>query len=253
MAELLQGRTALVIGGTKGIGLGIAEVLRNRGANVAVTGVTAAEVAEAKEHGFSSYVLDIRNKQQVTDVVATATQDLGGLSILASNAGVYPKARIEELSQEQIEGIFAINVTGTFFAIQAALPYLRQHGAGRIVVTSSITGPVTGFPGWSHYGATKAALVGMIRSVAIEVARQGITVNAVLPGNISTPGLRKLGQEYMDEMARSIPTGVLGEPEDIGETVAFLASDGAKFITGQQIIVDGGQTLPECPQALDSL
>lgn len=121
------------------------------------------------------------------------------------------------------------------------------------MVTSSITGNYTGFPAWSHYGATKAAQMGFVRSAAIELARRGITINAVLPGNILTPGLKELGQEYLDQMARSVPAGYLGEPEDIGATVAFLASDGARYITGQGIVVDGGQILPETPEALEEI
>lgn len=173
--------------------------------------------------------------------------------MLASNAGVYPQARIEAMTDEDIDLIFDINVKGTIHAVQAAIPALEASGRGRIVVTSSITGNYTGFPAWSHYGATKAAQMGFVRSAAIELARRGITLNAVLPGNILTPGLKELGQEYLDQMARSVPAGYLGEPEDIGATVAFLASDGARYITGQGIVVDGGQILPETPEALEEI
>ena len=134
--------------------------------------------------------------------------------------------------------------------VQAAAAALRESGRGRVVVTSSITGNVTGYPGWSHYGATKAAQMGFVRSAAMELAKDGITINAVMPGNVVTPGLVALGEEYMRRMAAAVPLGCLGEPRDVGEAVAFLASDGARYITGQAIVVDGGQILPESPEAI---
>lgn len=250
---LLEGRTALVTGGTLGIGRGIADVLARHGARVAVTGVTEDEVAQAREEGLSAHVLDVRDAAACRTVVDEVAAELGGLSVLASNAGVYPQARIEEMTDEQIAQIFGINVTGMIHVVQAATPHLKESGRGRIVVTSSITGNVTGYPAWSHYGATKAAQMGFVRSAAIELAPQGITVNAVLPGNIRTPGLVAMGEEYLGRMARAVPLGFLGDPEDIGEAAAFLASDGARYITGQGIIVDGGQILPESPEALEEM
>lgn len=253
MTRLLEGRTALVTGGTLGIGFGIAQQLAAAGARVAVTGLTEEEGAAAREAGFSTHVLDVRDREACKAVVGAVVDEFDGLSVLASNAGVYPQAQIASMTDADIDLIFDINVKGTIHAVQAALPALEASGRGRIVLTSSITGNYTGFPAWSHYGATKAAQMGFVRSAAIELARKGITVNAVLPGNILTPGLRELGQEYLDRMARSVPAGFLGEPADIGHAVAFLASDGARYITGQGIVVDGGQILPESPEALEDL
>ncbi|MGJ5591030.1 3-oxoacyl-ACP reductase FabG [Micrococcus lylae] len=252
---LLAGRTALVTGGTLGIGIGfgIATQLKEHGAQVAVTGLTEEECATAREAGFSAHVLDVRDREACTKVVADVVAEFGALDVLASNAGVYPQSSIEEMTDEDIDLIFDINVKGTIHAVQAALPQLIASGRGRIVVTSSITGNYTGYPAWSHYGATKAAQMGFVRSAAIELARKGVTVNAVLPGNIVTPGLEAMGQEYLDDMAKSVPAGFLGEPEDIGAAVAFLASDGARYVTGQGIVVDGGQILPEEPAALEGI
>jgi 3-oxoacyl-[acyl-carrier protein] reductase len=115
------------------------------------------------------------------------------------------------------------------------------------VLTSSITGPLTGAAGWSHYGASKAAQLGFMRTAAIELAPLGITVNAVLPGNIATEGLEELGEEYVRDIERAIPLGRLGTVEEIAHTALFLAGDEAAYITGQTIVVDGGQTLPEWP------
>ncbi|MBN9643233.1 3-oxoacyl-ACP reductase FabG [Corynebacterium mendelii] len=252
-ARPLAGRVALVTGGTMGIGRGISTVLREHGATVAVTGVTEKECQKAREDGFTAYQLDVRDPDSCRKVVGQVADQCGGLDILASNAGIYPQADIATITTEQMEQIFDINVFGTIRMVQAASDLLAASGQGRVVVTSSITGNITGYPGWSHYGATKAAQMGFVRSAAIELAAKNITVNAVLPGNILTPGLKDMGQQYLDRMAQSVPLGFLGEPEDIGQAVAFLASPGARYITGQQIIVDGGQILPESPEALDDI
>ena len=253
MSALLDGRTALVTGGTMGIGAGIARTLLRHGARVAVTGLTEDECTQAREEGFAAFTLDVRNAADCRAVVEAVVAEFGELSVLASNAGIYPQARIEAMTDEDINLMFDVNVKGTMHIVQAAAGALADSGRGRIVVTSSITGNHTGFPGWSHYGASKAAQMGFVRSACIELAPKGITVNAVMPGNIVTPGLQALGQEYLDRMARSVPLGFLGEPEDIGEVVAFLASDGARYVTGQSVVIDGGQILPESPEALEDL
>jgi 3-oxoacyl-[acyl-carrier protein] reductase len=121
-----------------------------------------------------------------------------------------------------------------------------------VILTSSITGPITGFPGWSHYGATKAAQLGFLRTAAIELAGHGITVNAVMPGNIETEGLAEMGEEYREKMESAIPLKRLGTVADIGNAALFLASDEAGYITGQTIVVDGGQILPESLMALEA-
>jgi 3-oxoacyl-[acyl-carrier protein] reductase len=130
---------------------------------------------------------------------------------------------------------------------------LKQSPYGRIVLTSSITGPVTGFPGWAHYGATKAGMLGFMRSAAIELAKYGITVNAILPGNIETEGVGEIGEEYRRQMEAVIPFKRLGKPEDVANAALFFASDEASYITGQTLIVDGGQVLPESSLALEGM
>ena len=137
-----------------------------------------------------------------------------------------------------------------FFSIKACLPYLKKSKAGRIVLTSSITGPLTGYPGWSHYGATKAGMLGFMRTAAIELARFKITINAVLPGNVLTEGMVLWGRSISIRWPPRFRCSDLVHVEDIGYAVAFLASEEAGFITGQTIVVDGGQTLPESLQAL---
>jgi 3-oxoacyl-[acyl-carrier protein] reductase len=138
-------------------------------------------------------------------------------------------------------------------SVQACLPALEKSGNGRIIITSSITGPVTGFPGWSHYGASKAAQLGFMRTAAIELAPKGITVNAVLPGNIATEGLADMGPEYRKVMEASVPQGRLGEVDDIGNAALFFATKEAAYVTGQALVIDGGQILPESLAALEAM
>jgi 3-oxoacyl-[acyl-carrier protein] reductase len=135
-------------------------------------------------------------------------------------------------------------------SVIACLPALEASGHGRVVLTSSITGPITGFPGWAHYGASKAGQLGFMRTAAVELARKNITVNAVLPGNILTEGLQQLGEDYQSSMAASIPAGRLGTVDDIANVCLFLATDEAAYVTGQAIAVDGGQVLPESLDAM---
>ena len=133
---------------------------------------------------------------------------------------------------------------GCLFSVQACLPALAASGHGRVVVTSSITGPITGVPGWTHYGASKAAQLGFVRAAAMELAPQGITVNAILPGTILSEGLLELGMN-LDKAAAGIPLKRLGDPRDIGHAAYFFASDEASYITGQTLVIDGGVTLIE--------
>jgi 3-oxoacyl-[acyl-carrier protein] reductase len=149
--------------------------------------------------------------------------------------------------------VFDTNIKGTLLTVQACLPALTASGRGRVILTSSITGPVTGYPGWSHYGASKAAQLGFMRTAAIELAPRGITVNAVLPGNVATEGLAELGDDYRTAMEMSIPLRRLGEVEDIGNAALFFATDEAGYITGQALAIDGGQVLPESLAALEAM
>ena len=137
-------------------------------------------------------------------------------------------------------------------SVQACLPALTSSGRGRVIITSSITGPITGFPGWSHYGASKAGQLGFMRTAAIELAPSGITVHAVMPGNVMTEGLADLGDDYLRQMTASIQMRPLGTVADIGHAALFLASDEAGYITGQTIVVDGGQVLPESLDAIQA-
>jgi 3-oxoacyl-[acyl-carrier protein] reductase len=176
----------------------------------------------------------------------------GGIDVLCANAGIFPDVKLTEMSAADIDQVLGTNLKGTMLSVISALPALEASGHGRVILTSSITGPITGFPGWAHYGASKAGQLGFMRTAAVELARKGITVNAVLPGNILTEGLVDLGQEYQDSMAASIPAGKLGTVDDIANVCLFLATDEAAYVTGQAIAVDGGQVLPESLDAMST-
>ncbi len=193
---------------------------------------------------------DTARRADCDRVAAAAREQLGGIDILCANAGIFPSARLADLTERDIDAVLGVNLKGTILSVQACLPLLRASGHGRVILTSSITGPVTGYPGWTHYGASKAGQLGFMRTAAIELARDAITVNAILPGNIATEALATMGEDYIREMTAAIPLGRLGTVEEIGHAALFLATDEAAYITGQTITVDGGQVLPESPGAV---
>jgi 3-oxoacyl-[acyl-carrier protein] reductase len=256
MFTSLKGRSAIVTGGSKGIGRGIAETFAAAGIDVLVTARSQADLDAtvaglAKHPGrVSGLAADVTDPEDCRRAVHTAVERHGGLDMVCANAGIFPSGKLEELTPEDIDQVLAVNFKGTVFIVQAALSALASSGHGRVIITSSITGPITGFPGWSHYGASKAAQLGFLRTAAMELAAKQITINAVLPGNIITEGLIEMGQEYMDQMAAAIPAGRLGSVADIGHAALYFATDEAGYITGQTLVVDGGQILPESNQAL---
>ncbi|HKA56542.1 MAG TPA: 3-oxoacyl-ACP reductase FabG [Candidatus Binatia bacterium] len=258
MLTSIKDKSVIVTGGTKGIGRGIAKVFAALGARVCVVGRnendgTATAEALRRDGGSVQFCRgDVKDRADMDRVAATAAAEFGGVDILCANAGIFPQTKLEDLTEGEWEDVFATNLKGMLFSIQACLPYLKRSVAGRIILTSSITGPITGYPGWSHYGATKAGMLGFMRTAAIELATYKITINAVLPGNVLTEGVIEVGQQYIATMTAAIPLQRLGTLEEVGYAVAFLASEEAGFITGQTLVLDGGQTLPESLQALES-
>jgi 3-oxoacyl-[acyl-carrier protein] reductase len=247
----LDGATAIVTGASRGIGRGISSVFSEAGANVvAVARSEAALDTVAEQLGRSRclpVVGDVTKGDDMLRVVREAKERFGAVDVVCHNAGIYPEVTIAEMTKADWDEVIETNLTSTFLVIKACQPVMREQGRGRVVLISSITGVRVGYPGLSHYGATKAGMAGFMRGAALELASDGITINAIAPGSIRTEGLAGLGEEAIASMERHIPLGCLGEPEDIGGAALFLASDQARFITGQTIVVDGGQTLPELP------
>jgi 3-oxoacyl-[acyl-carrier protein] reductase len=257
MFTSIAGRAVVVTGATRGIGKGIARVFAGAGARVLIVGRDAeaakATVAELSATGAeaSHLLADVSRREDCQRIAAAAAERFGGIDVLCANAGIFPAAPLAEMTDEDIDEVLGTNLRGTILSVQACLPALAASGRGRVILTSSITGPITGFPGWAHYGASKAGQLGFLRTAAIELAANGITINAVLPGNIVTEGLDELGEDYLASMTASIPLRRLGTVEEIGHAALFLATDEAGYITGQTIVVDGGQVLPESLAALD--
>ncbi|HET7430973.1 MAG TPA: 3-oxoacyl-ACP reductase FabG [Nocardioides sp.] len=253
MFTSLAGRSVVVTGASKGIGKGIAAGFVRAGARVLVVGRdgdaadrTAAELGG----GASGFAADVADPDACAAMAAAAVERHGGIDVLCANAGIFPDVKLAEMSAADIDQVLGTNLKGNMLAVIACLPALTRSPHGRVILTSSITGPITGFPGWAHYGASKAGQLGFMRTAAVELARDGITVNAVLPGNILTEGLVELGEDYQRSMAASIPAGKLGTVDDIAHVCLFLATDEAAYVTGQAIAVDGGQVLPESLDAL---
>lgn len=250
----LVGKIALVTGGGRGIGAAIATLFAQAGARVLIANRTEAAgegVAEAiRSAGGVAVAIgcDIGEHEQAQQAVAEATRAFGALDIVVHNAAVNPWARIEAMDDEALDTTLAVNLKACFWLAQAALPHWRARGGGRLLVTSSVTGPRVAMPGSAHYAASKAGVNGFIRSAALEFAADRVTVNGVEPGYIA-----KLGGSLLSDPARAariaqhIPAGELGRPEDIAHAMCFLASPAARYITGQTIVVDGGSTLPESP------
>ncbi len=247
MTARLAGKVALVIGAARGIGEGIAERFVEEGAKAVIADTEAEAGQETAKRLKGLFVeTDISRFDHAERAVKTALDGFGGLDILVQNAGIYPWTLIENTSPEEWDKVLAVNLKGTFLAARAALPHMKAKRAGRMIFTSSITGPRVTSPGHGHYSASKAGINGFIKSAALEFSGYGITVNGIEPGNILTSGMKMHRSEaFIRSMEAAVPLGRLGTPRDIANTALFLASDDASYITGTTIIVDGGQILPE--------
>jgi 3-oxoacyl-[acyl-carrier protein] reductase len=247
MAGRLQGKVAVIVGAARGIGAGIAQRFAEEGAHL-VLGDTEVETgqATAARLGAAFVETDIARADHAERIVAEAVGRHGRLDIALQNAGIYPWHLIEDTTAEEWDRVLAVNLKGAFLLARAALVPMKARRSGRILFTSSITGPRVVNPGHGHYSATKAGINGFIKAAAIEFAPHGITVNGVEPGNIMTEGLKAhRSPAFIKAMEDMIPLGRLGTPRDVANAFLFLASDEAEYITGTTILVDGGQTVPE--------
>jgi 3-oxoacyl-[acyl-carrier protein] reductase len=253
----LRDRVAIVTGAGQGIGEGIAKVFAQSGAKVVVATRSADNgqqtVDDICSAGGEAMLVqcDVGRRTEIERMVAETAERWGRLDIAIHNAAIFPIHSVAEMPDDVLDQTLAVNMKAGFWLTQAALPFFRAQGGGRIIFTSSVTGPTVAMPGTSNYAASKGGMNAFIRTAALELARENITVNGVEPGYIMTQAMGLLAdEEELKEMASLIPIGKIGVPEDIAYTMLFLASDQASYITGQTIIVDGGSTLPESPVVL---
>ena len=245
-----QGRVAIVTGAGQGMGRAVAQRLSTGGARLVINDVnpdaaerTAALIAETGGEAHSSPG-DVTSSADVRRMVATAQDRYGGLHILVNNAGVLKPTAVVDLEEEEWDLVVGVNLKGTYLCSRAALPAMRKAGWGRIVNFSSTAGKNVSTVGGAHYTAAKAGILGFTRHLAKEEARHGITVNSVCPGLIDTEMVRAtISSERARAYADSFPIARLGEPEEVAELVAFLASDRAAYITGASLDINGGDLM----------
>ena len=240
----LTDKKAIVTGASRGIGLAIATELAREGADVAILSTSVKEDLAAKlssELGVQvkSYACDVADSDTVQAVFKQIIADMGTVDILVNNAGITRDGLLMRMKDEDFDAVIATNLRSVFLCTRAVARTMMGNRSGHIVNVSSINA-LRGQAGQSNYAAAKAGVIGLTRTNAMELAARGITVNAVAPGFIDTDMTAKLGAEIREKYASQIPLGRLGQPEDVAKLVAFLASDDAKYITGQIIGVDGG-------------
>jgi NAD(P)-dependent dehydrogenase (short-subunit alcohol dehydrogenase family) len=246
----LDNKIALVTGAAQGNGKGIAKRLAEEGATVVLTDVSEKVHETAKElkaPGLKvvGMKMDVTKSSEVNQTVKKVLEEYGKIDILVNNAGVYPdEPPIYDMPEEFWDNMYNINVKGVFHCLKAVLPVMVKRKSGKVINLSSVTGPMVSVPHSSAYSSTKAAISGLTRALAIELADYGINVNAMCPGYVKTPGSQYLAEKER-KIAESIPLKRFGSIEDIGDLAVFLASDESKYITGTEIVIDGGNIVQE--------
>lgn len=257
----LKNKSAIVTGGAMGIGLGIAYRLAEAGAKVVIADIDVGAAKKAAEklttQGWEvrPMKVDVSNEQEVKHLVADTISVFGSLDILVNNAGIYPNILMMQMTAEDFEKVLAVNLKSVFFCTQAAAKQMISQGrGGRIINITSIDALHPSMAGLAHYDASKHGVWGFTKNVALELAPHKIWVNAIAPGGISTPGVTALQKgmklpagvdmkKILETFSAKIPIGRMGEPDDIGRAALFLASDLSSYMTGSQIVVDGGVLL----------
>jgi 3-oxoacyl-[acyl-carrier protein] reductase len=251
----LTGRVALITGAASGIGAATAQIFAEAGADLALAwypadGHDIEPVRAAAEKVGSRVVVaavDVTKTADIDALVAQAIDELDGMHIVIANAGIARKVALADLDDAAWNQVIDVDLNGAWRAFRAALPHMQRAGYGRLIATSSVAGTVSAWPEHSHYAAAKAGLVGLVKSLAVEFAADGITANAVAPGVIRTPQaldpVNSLGPDGVDAVVAKIPAGRVGDPKDIGYVYQFLASAEASYVNGQLIVVDGARSL----------
>jgi 3-oxoacyl-[acyl-carrier protein] reductase len=241
----LTGKSALVTGATGGIGGAIARALHGQGASVAISGTRrealSALAAELKDR---VHVLpcDLADRNEVEALVPSCEQAMGQLDILVANAGVNRDNLLVQLRDQDWDEVVAVNLTASFRLVRAAVRTMMRRRFGRIIAVSSVVA-VTGNPGQSNYTASKAGIIGFVKSVAAEYAKRGVTANAIAPGFIATPMTDRLNDKQREAILARVPAGRLGTGAEVAAAAVFLASDEAAYVTGQTMHVNGGMAM----------
>ena len=255
----LTGITALITGAAAGLGEGIAEVYAKYGAKLCLVDLDprVEEVAARLREQFGAQIItavaNVADKEQMRAAAQKTAETFGELNIACCNAGVARVAPFEEMSDELRDFHIDVNIKGVWNTCQAAVPYMLRQGGGSIVIASSVTGDIVADPGEAAYAMTKAALVGLTKCLAVDYAGRNIRVNCSQLGYARTPMVEKLAVESnpadpeaaIADIARAVPMKRLAKPTEVGELFAFLGSDESSYLTGAQVVIDGGSTLPE--------
>ncbi len=241
----LKGKNALITGSAQGIGKSVALGMAKEGANICIADVNIEKAEEtAKEItalGVKAMAvrLDVSSQESVAEAFSTFTTELGPIDVLVNNAGITKDTLILRMKEEDWDAVLDINLKGSFLCSKEAIKKMAKQRAGKIISISSVVA-FMGNPGQANYSSSKAALIGLTKTIAKEYANRGITANAVAPGFIQTPMTDVLSDSVKDEMKKAIPLGQFGTPEDVAKSVIFLASNDSDYITGQVIHVNGG-------------
>lgn len=244
----LNGKIAIVTGASQGIGETIAVEMAKSGANVFCLArnknaldSTINKIINNSDKA-SAYSCDISDNEQFNNIVTDIFKEYGSIDILVNNAGITNDTLLMRMSDDQWDSVLNINLKGSFTCTRSVIKYMMKKKSGRIINITSIVG-LTGNAGQANYAASKAGLIGMTKSIAKEVASRGITANCIAPGWIETAMTEQLSDDLKNKFLSQIPTGKIGYPKDIANTVIFLASEEAEYITGQTITVDGGRII----------
>jgi 3-oxoacyl-[acyl-carrier protein] reductase len=251
----LKGRAAIITGGASGIGAATAITLSRQGANVAIgwypgDPYDARPVAEEVRAAGSQCLvreLDVRDPNAVDDLVSATAEAFGSVDIAVANAGITRRVPFRELGDNEWHDLIDVNLGGAWRLFRSVVPFMDRQGRGRLLVSSSICGTTHAWPDHAHYASSKAALVGLVQTLAVELGPLGITANAVAPGTIVSPQsldrVNSLGPDGIEEEAALVPARRAGLPEDVAYAFTYLASDEASFINGQVLQIDGGMRL----------